>query len=316
MPKSITRISSSSGTRPTISRIARRTIGPMVSSSSSVGSTSDTVAPCFSLSWTSRRRSENSAWWKFNSPNQRSTRAGTARASSAARSAAARLSAFEARVSKVVRPMASRVLTTTTDGFARAATASGSAPKRYESAPSPPGTADAPITTRSAFSASRRIALRTFGASRRTASPLPLRCCLMNAASARSAWARTAMVMPAGTRWRTTTVAPWNVAIASAKRMASSACGPPRTGTRTRLISREPRCFTTAMSHGDSRTTSSIVGENTVGPPLWPSLPAGALPPQPKMMRSDSCSADASMMPSAACRPMRTIGWIVVPGGP
>ena len=28
----------------------------------------------------------------------------------------------------------------------------------------------------------------------------------------------------------------------------------------------EPRCLTTAMSHGDSRRTSSIVGEKTVGP--------------------------------------------------
>ena len=137
----------------------------------------------------------------------------------------------------------------------------------------------------------------------------------MNVARARSAWARTAIVMPGGTRWRTTTVAPWYVAIASAKRIASSAWGPPRTGTRTRLISREPRCLTTAMSHGDSRTTSSMVGEKTVGPPLRPSLPIGALPPQPKMMRSASCSADASMMPSAACRPMRTIGWIGVPFG-
>ncbi len=69
------------------------------------------------------------------------------------------------------------------------------------------------------------------------------------------------------------------------------------------------------MSHGDSRTTSSIVGEKTVGPPFRPFEPIGALPPQPKMMRSDSCSAAASMMPSAACRPMRTIGWIGVPFG-
>ena len=90
----MTRISSSSGTRPTISRMARRTIGPIVSSSFSVGRTSETVTPCFSLSWTRRRRSPNSAWWKFDSPNQRSTRVGTARASSAARSAAARLSAL------------------------------------------------------------------------------------------------------------------------------------------------------------------------------------------------------------------------------
>ncbi len=103
--------------------------------------------------------------------------------------------------------------------------------------------------------------------------------------------------------------------MASAKRIASSAWGPPRTGTSTRLISREPRCLTTAMSHGDSRTTSSMVGEKTVGPPLRPSLLAGDFPPQPKMMRSDSCSAAASVMPSAAWRPMRTMGWIVVPAG-
>ena len=44
-------------------------------------------------------------------------------------------------------------------------------------------------------------------------------------------------------------------------------------------------------------------------------MPAGALPPQPKMMRSASCSAAASTIPSAACRPMRTIGWMVVPVG-
>ena len=106
------------------------------------------------------------------------------------------------------------------------------------------------MTTRSAFSASRRIALRTLGASRRTASLLPAMCCLMNAASARSAWARTARVIPGGTRWRTVTVASWWRAMASAKWRASSACGPPRTGTRTRRMSLVPRCLTTAMSHG------------------------------------------------------------------
>ena len=60
----MTRISSISGTRPIISRIARRTIGPTVSSSLSVGRTRETVTPCFSFSWTRRRRSPNSAWWK------------------------------------------------------------------------------------------------------------------------------------------------------------------------------------------------------------------------------------------------------------
>ena len=70
--------------------MARRTIGPIVSDSSSVGSTRLTVSPCFSLSDVRRARSANSEWWKLASANQRSTRAGTARDSSAARSAAAR----------------------------------------------------------------------------------------------------------------------------------------------------------------------------------------------------------------------------------
>ena len=70
--------SSSSGYRSCISRIARRTMGPIVSSSLSVGSTRLTVMPCFSLSAVSRARSPNSLWWKFASANQRSTSAGTA----------------------------------------------------------------------------------------------------------------------------------------------------------------------------------------------------------------------------------------------
>ena len=153
-----------------------------------------------------RRKSPNSAWWKFDSPNQRSTRAGTARASSAARSAAINDLLFRERVERRAADLLAR-LDDDDRRLGRAAIASGSAPNRYESAPSPPGTAEAPITTRSAFSASRRMALRTLGASRRTASPLPFRCCLMNVASACSAWARTAIVMPGGTRWSTTTVA-------------------------------------------------------------------------------------------------------------
>ena len=66
------------------------------------------------------------------------------------------------------------------------------------------------------------------------------------------------------------------------------------------------------MSHGDSRTTSSMVGEMTGVPPsrLGPDLP-----PQPKIIRSASCSAAASTMPAEAWRPIRTSGWIVVPSG-
>ncbi len=78
-------------------------------------------------------------------------------------------------------------------------------------------------------------------------------------------------------------------------------------------MSRLPRCLTTAMSQGDSRTTSSMVGE--IAGPAAPSRPGTDLPPQPKISRSASCSAAASTMPAAAWRPIRTSGWITVPSG-
>ena len=39
------------------------------------------------------------------------------------------------------------------------------------------------------------------------------------------------------------------------------------------------------------------------------------LPPQPKIIRSASCSAAASTIPAAAWRPIRTSGWMTVPSG-
>ena len=97
------------------------------------------------------------------------------------------------------------------------AIASGSAPKRCAS-PSPSAAGGrAPITTRSASSASRRIAVRTLAASRtQRLDAGSSTCCLTNAASARSAWARTASVIPGGTMCSTTTVASWRRASASA----------------------------------------------------------------------------------------------------
>ena len=97
-------------------------------------------------------------------------------------------------------------------------------------------------------------------------------------------------------------------------RIASSACGPPRTGTRIDSTLSRPRCLTTAMSHGHSRTTASMVGEKTGrGPTRSParassvaSASARAVcdavggPPQPKMTRSDPSSPTASITPSAA----------------
>ena len=55
-----------------------------------------------------------------------------------------------------------------------------------------------------------------------------------------------------------------------------------------------------------------MVGEMTEAPAsrLGPDLP-----PQPKIMRSASSSAAASTIPAAACRAIRTSGWMVVPSG-
>ncbi len=74
-----------------------------------------------------------------------------------------------------------------------------------------------------------------------------------------------------------------------------------------------PPCLTTAMSQGESRTTSSIVELKTGG--SMPGLVAEGLPPQPKMMRSASISVAASTTPSAARRPILTIGCIDTPSG-
>ena len=57
------------------------------------------------------------------------------------------------------------------------------------------------------------------------------------------------------------------------------------------------------------------VAEKTVGPPFRPSLPIGALPPQPKMIRSASSSVASSTMPSAARLPIRTTVRKSMPGG-
>ena len=261
----MTRISSSSGKRSTISLIARSTIGPIVSASLRVGRTRLTVAPCLVLSAVNRPRSPNSEWWKFDSPNQRSTRAGTARTASAARSAAASVSARAASWSNVALAICSRVLTTMTVGFARAAIDSGSAPNRYGSPLDPNGLrrgAHHHEVRLLGFAQDRRPDVRRL-AQERLAVPVQV---LLHEGGQR--------VLRLGShgggdprrdevedRHRRPVVR----AIASAKRIASSACGPPRTGTRIRRIVVAPRCLTTAMSHGESRTTSSIVGENTAG---------------------------------------------------
>ncbi len=243
------------------------------------------VSPCRSLSAASRPRSENSWWEKFDSANHRSTRAGTLPAAVAARSAASSVSAWAARRSKTARDGASRVLTTMTVGRACWTTASGRAPKRPLSggsarAPGPAGRAVAPMTTRPARSASSMIVGATLLPSTSDGFARPCVCRRTKAASARSVWERTTGSMPGGTTWRASTSAPRPRPRASAKRSASSACGPPRTGTRIRRMSLTPRCLTTAMSQGASRTTSSMVGLKTastvlVRAPFRPGAGAG-----------------------------------------
>ena len=122
------------------------------------------------------------------------------------------------------------------------------------------------MTTRSARSASRRIALRTLGASRRTPSPLPvevlpdelgegvLRLGPDGERDARrdEVEDRDRGVVAAGDR---VGVADRELGVGAA---ADRDEDPPD-------LACEPRCLTTAMSHGESRTTSSIVGEKTAG---------------------------------------------------
>ena len=60
------------------------------------------------------------------------------------------------------------------------------------------------------------MAARTFEASRTSVSTLPVTCWRTNAVSARSAWVRTASVMPGGTTCSAASVASWRCAIALA----------------------------------------------------------------------------------------------------
>ena len=174
------------------------------------------VRCCFSLSGTSRRRSANSAWWKFDSPNQRSTRSGTARASSAARSAAARVSARAASCSKVVRPIVSRVLTTMTVGLRPGRDRLGQGPEQVRLAIGPGrlGGRTHDDEVRPLGLAKDRVADVVRLAEDRLAASLDV--LLDEWASACSAWARTASVIPGGTKWRTR---PWR---RDARAMASA----------------------------------------------------------------------------------------------
>ena len=223
------------------------------------------MSPCLRFRSTRRSRSPNSRWWKLDSPNQRSTRSGTDRASSAALSAAASVSARASSLSNVALPMASRVLTTMTvllrtrghrlrqrPEEERLAAARG---RRCRGAHDHDVGA---LRPRAGWRCGRWRPRRT------ACSTWPSTCCADEMRQGPFRLRPDPSVRPArheveGDHRRP----PLRWARASANRSASSAWGPPRIGTRTRRISAGPPCLTTAMSHGASRTTSSIVGEKT-----------------------------------------------------
>ena len=125
------------------------------------------------------------------------------------------------------------------------------------------GLADAPITTRSWCADSRMMAVRTEVASRSRPFARRPPCSLTNRSSACCSCSQARSPSPLGTTCSTTTWAPNRLPRSRASRIASSACGPPRTGTRIDSTWSRPRCLTTAMSQGDSRTTASMVEEKT-----------------------------------------------------
>ena len=101
----------------------------------------------------------------------------------------------------------------------------------------------------------------------------------MNAASARSAWARTAK-RDAGRDEvedddRRVVVAGDGVGEAQRELGVGAAADRDEDLPDRPWM---PRCLTTAMSHGDSRTTSSMVGEKTVGPVAVAAAGARAAP--------------------------------------
>ena len=152
------------------------------------------------------------------------------------------------------------------------------------------------MTTRSARSASRRIALRTLA---RLADERLRRgrwtCCLTKAARARSAWARTARVIPGGTRWRTidgrAVVPGQRVGEAQGELGVRAAADrdedPPDLGRAALLDDRDVarRLADDLVDRGrDDRAGSAerpVAGPSVASPLTW----IVCRPPQPKMMQ-------------------------------
>ena len=169
----------------------------------------------------------------------------------------------------------SRVLTTMTVGRACCATVSGSSPNSGRAGAVDGrgrGAHDHQVGVDGLAQDGRRRRPRPRRSERlrRVASVLRAR----TIASARSAWERSVGSRSGGTTCRTSTSASKAAAAPSAKRSASSACGPPRTGARMRRTSLDAALLDDRDVAGRSRTTSSMVALKTGSSPIVASPPA------------------------------------------
>ena len=221
------------------------------------------VRLCRSLSATSLRMSANSWAWNVFSANHLSTTTGSERLRSTYASAWARVPSLARSSSKVASPSDCFVLTTMTVGLALRRDRLGQ--RAEQVAPVRAGVrrlrrcahhhqlvVGGLLDDRLAHAGATRGSARSRAACRRARArrrrPRPARA---RRPARRCPWARRAARPPSP---------PKRLARSRLMRMASSACGPPRTGTRIDSTWSRPRCLTTAMSHGDSRTTASMVG--------------------------------------------------------
>ena len=254
---------------------------------------------------TSRPRSANSWWWKFDSANQRSTRAGTLRPRSAARSAASSVSACAARWSKI--GAAGRLARLDDDDRRLGLLRDRSRAARRRAARRPcrigrrqrGGAHDHQLRAlRLAHDRRPDVVALDEQWLRRLAARAGARTSRARARPGRGRPGRCRAGRRGRRRRRRRSAAE-----GAAKRSASSACGPPRTGARIRRTVLDAAL----LDHRDvaRRVAHDLVdGRREDGFVAAPRRPAR--PPQPKMIRSASSSVATSTMPSAARRPMRT----------
>ena len=299
---------------------------PIVFSSLSAGSPTLTVRPCFSLSSTSLAMSRNSEAWKVFSANQRSTMVGSERLCSTYASAAASVPSGR---SQLLEGGHAQLLLGLDHDHGRLGLGGDGVRHGPEQ--------EAPVGRRvrrlGRCAHHHQVVAGRLADDRRAAPMSPRAGCRARACV--PPCSRTNRSSASCSRWRARCADPLRDHVQhrpparrsacpgrGPRRIASSACGPPRTGTRIERTCSTPRCLTTAMSHGDSRTTASMVGEKTGRRAARRPRSASASrarragdggPPQPKMTRSVPSSPTASITPSAARRPMRTMVRISTP---